>query len=146
MIEQFFRVLKTQRFKLEDSQILTADPLLKLVAIAAKAAVIAIQLLQARDGRNDQSIRLAFNANEIATSQRSRNRAQSKRLRKPHPPDSLAWAAWIIAARRWTVPSPTARPHHPKHGLYYFPRGGRGATLVLRRDDDVVDVACNNRG
>src|SRR3990170_1326963 len=51
LIEQFFRVLKTQGFKLEDSQIATADRLLKLVAIAAKAAVITIQLLQAREGR-----------------------------------------------------------------------------------------------
>jgi hypothetical protein len=40
LIEQFLRVLKTQGFKLEDSQIATADRLLKLVAIAAKAAVI----------------------------------------------------------------------------------------------------------
>jgi hypothetical protein len=41
LIEQFFRVLKTQGFKVEDSQIGTADRLLKLVAIAAKAAVCA---------------------------------------------------------------------------------------------------------
>ncbi|MGX9432816.1 transposase, partial [Bradyrhizobium sp. LeoA1S1] len=34
IIEQFFRVLKTQGFKLEDSQIGTANRLLKLVAIA----------------------------------------------------------------------------------------------------------------
>ena len=67
LIEQFFRVLKTQGFKLEDSQIATADRLLKLVAIAAKAAVITIQLLQARDGRGQQPVRLAFNANEVAT-------------------------------------------------------------------------------
>ncbi len=40
LIEQFFRVLKTQGFRLEDSQLATADRLLKLVAIAAKAAVI----------------------------------------------------------------------------------------------------------
>ena len=68
LIEQLFRVLKTQGFKLEDSQIDTADRLLKLVAIAAKAAVITIQLLQARDGRTHQSIRLAFDANAVATS------------------------------------------------------------------------------
>jgi hypothetical protein len=67
LIEQFFRVLKTQGFKLEDSQVATADRLLKLVAIAAKAAVITIQLLQARDGRDRQSVRLAFNDNEVAT-------------------------------------------------------------------------------
>ena len=67
LIEQFFRVLKTQGFKLEDSQIATADRLLKLVAIAAKAAVITLQLLQARDGRGYQPVRLVFDANEVAT-------------------------------------------------------------------------------
>src|SRR4029077_9840330 len=67
LIEQFFRVLKTQGFRLEDSQIGTADRLLKLVAIAAKAAVITIQLLQARNGRTHQPAGLAFDAHGIAT-------------------------------------------------------------------------------
>ena len=65
IIEQFFRVLKTQGFKLEDSQIGTADRLLKLVAIAAKAAIITIQLVQARNG-GQQSVHMVFTANEIA--------------------------------------------------------------------------------
>ncbi|MGX9432833.1 IS4 family transposase, partial [Bradyrhizobium sp. LeoA1S1] len=65
IIEQFFRVLKTQGFKLEDSQIGTANRLLKLVAIAGKAAVITIQLLQARNG-GPQSVHIAFTASEVA--------------------------------------------------------------------------------
>src|SRR6202043_4246749 len=83
LIEQFHRVLKTQGFKLEDSQIATADRLLKLVAIAAKAAIITIQLLQARDGRSHQPVRLAFDANEVATlaALNQNLEAQSKRLR-----------------------------------------------------------------
>ena len=67
LIEQFFRILKTQGLRLEDSQVATADRLLKLVAIAAKAAVITIQLLQARDGRTHQPVQLAFDANGVAT-------------------------------------------------------------------------------
>src|SRR6202790_5166112 len=84
LIEQFFRVLKTQGFKLEDRQIATADRLLKLVAIAAKAAVITLQLLQARDGRGRQPVRLAFDANEVATlvALNQNLEAQSKRLKK----------------------------------------------------------------
>jgi hypothetical protein len=98
LIEQFFRVLKTQGFKLEDSQIATADRLLKLVAIAAKAAVITLQLLQARDGRGHQPVQLIFDADELATltALNQNLEAQTKRLKNPHPPDSLAWAAWII--------------------------------------------------
>jgi Transposase DDE domain len=125
LIEQFFRVLKTQGFRLEDSQVATADRLLKLVAIAAKAAVITIQLLQARDGRDHQPVRLAFNANGIATLV-ALNRtleAKSKRLRNPHPPDSLAWAAWIIGRLGGWDGYASSKPPGPitmRNGLEYF--------------------------
>jgi len=125
LIEQFFRVLKTQGFRLEDSQIATADRLLKLVAIAAKAAVITIQLLQARDGRGQQPIHLAFNANEVAalTALNQNIEAKSKRLKNPHPPDSLAWAAWIMGRLGGWDGYPSSKPPGPitmKHGLEYF--------------------------
>jgi len=125
LIEQFFRVLKTQGFKLEDSQIATADRLLKLVAIAAKAAVITIQLLQARDGRGHQSVRLVFDASEVATlaALNQNLEAQSKRLKNPHPPDSLAWAAWIIGRLGGWDGYPSSKPPGPitiKHGLEYL--------------------------
>ena len=125
LIEQFFRVLKTQGFKLEDSQIATADRLLKLVAIAAKAAVITIQLLQARDGRGQQSVGLVFNLDEVATLKALNKtlEARSKRLKNPHPPDNLAWAAWIIGRFGGWDGYPSSRPPGPitmKHGLEYF--------------------------
>jgi len=125
LIEQFFRVLKTQGFRLEDSQVATADRLLKLVAIAAKAAVIAIQLLQARDGRGRQPIHLAFNANEVAalTALNRDIEARSKKLKNPYPPDRLAWAAWIIGRLGGWDGYPSSKPPGPitmKHGLEYF--------------------------
>src|ERR1700736_942160 len=125
LIEQFFRVLKQQGFKLEDSQIATADRLLKLVAIAAKAAVITLQLLQARDGRGHQPVRLVFDADEIATLKALNQNleAQSKRLKNPHPPDSLAWAAWIIGRLGGWDGYPSSKPPGPitmKHGLEYL--------------------------
>jgi hypothetical protein len=134
LIEQFFRVLKTQGFRLEDSQIATADRLLKLVAIAAKAAVITIQLLQARDGRGQQPARLAFDANGLATlAALNRNlEAQSKRLRNPHPPDSLAWAAWIIGRLGGWDGYPSSKPPGPitmKKGLEYFHAVATGWSL-----------------
>jgi hypothetical protein len=137
LIEQFFRVLKTQGFRLEDSQIATADRLLKLVAITAKAAVITLQLLQARDGRSHQPVRLAFDANEIATlgALNQNLEAQSKRLRNPHPPDSLAWAAWIIGRLGGWDGYPSSKPPGPitmKHGLEYF-----AAVVVGRSLKDV---------
>ena len=133
-IEQFFRILKTQGFKLEDSQVETAERLLKLVAIAAKAAVIILQLVQARDGRDHRPARIAFDAKEVATlAAFNRNlEAQSKRLRNPHPPDSLAWAAWIIGRLGGWDGYPSSKPPGPitmKHGLEYFHVAAAGWSL-----------------
>lgn len=124
IIEQFFRVLKTQGLRLEDSQIGTADRLLKLVAIAAKAAVITIQLLQARDG-GQQQVRVVFNDREIgALAALNRQlEAKSKRLKNPHQPDSLAWAAWVIGRLGGWDGYPSSKPPGPitfKNGLEYF--------------------------
>jgi hypothetical protein len=124
IIEQFFRVLKTQGFKLEDSQIGTADRLLKLVAISAKAAVITIQLLQARDG-SQQPAHIVFSAGEVATltALNQQLEAKSKRLKNPHPPDSLAWTAWIIGRLGGWDGYQSSKPPGPitfKNGLEYF--------------------------
>jgi Transposase DDE domain len=124
IIEQFFRVLKTQGFRLEDSQIGMADRLLKLVAIAAKAAVITIQLLQARNGSR-QGISTAFNTSELATltALNQQLEARNKRLKNPHPPDALAWAAWIIGRLGGWDGYPSSKPPGPitfKNGLEYF--------------------------
>jgi Transposase DDE domain len=124
-IEQFFRVLKTQGLKIEDSQLESADRLIKLVAIAAKAAAITIQLLQARDGRSDQPAKLAFGKNEIDALDGLNTQLEGKtRLQKnPHPKHTLAWAAWIVGRLGGWDGYPSSKPPGPitiKNGLQYF--------------------------
>ncbi|MER8874790.1 transposase [Mesorhizobium sp. M0814] len=68
-IEQFFRTLKQQGLQLEDSQLETAERLVKLTAIAARAACVVMQLVQARDGRSAQHAAIAFTHAEIDTLQ-----------------------------------------------------------------------------
>src|ERR1700680_3213148 len=49
--------------------------------------------------------------------------AQSKRLKNPHPPHSLAWAAWIIGRLGGWDGYPSSQPPGPitmRHGLEYF--------------------------
>lgn len=133
IIEQFFRILKTQGLKLEDSQIGTADRLLKLVAIAARAAVITIQLLQARDG-GQQPVLVAFNDSEIdaLVAINRQLEARSKRLKNPHPPNSLAWAAWVIGRLGGWDGHPSSKPPGPityKNGLEYFSAVAAGWSL-----------------
>ena len=52
IIEQLFRVMKSQGLQLEDSQIATGERLVKLAAAATKAACIDMQLVQERDGKD----------------------------------------------------------------------------------------------
>jgi hypothetical protein len=99
IIEQFFRTLKLQGLRIEDSQLATADRLCKLVAIAAKAAAIVMQLVQARSGSDTRPASLAFTSDQIKLIALLNQRSQGKtaRQKNPHPENSLAWAAWVIA-------------------------------------------------
>jgi hypothetical protein len=99
LIEQLFRSMKSQGLQIEDSQLQAADRLKKLVAIAAKAAAIVIQLVQARDGRDPQPASFAFSSEEIDLIDALNKTLQGKtELQKnPHRNKTLAWAAWVIA-------------------------------------------------
>jgi hypothetical protein len=99
IIEQFFRSMKSQGLQVEDSQLETADRLMKLVAIAAKAATIVIQLVQARDGEDVLPAGFAFSPEEIEVLDALNKDLQGKtELQKnPHHKKTLAWAAWVIA-------------------------------------------------
>jgi hypothetical protein len=125
MIEQFFRVMKTQGFKIEDSQLQLAARLEKLVAIAAKAAAIVMQLVQARGGGDPQPASLSFSAQEIDTlaALESRFKGKTKLQSNPHPKASLAWAAWIIAKLGGWNGYASSKPPGPItffNGLKYF--------------------------
>ncbi len=72
-IEQLFGTLKSQGLRIEDSQVGDADRLVKLTAIAAHAACIVMQLVQARDGK---------------TGQAGRHRLRARRDRRTDPPHS----------------------------------------------------------
>lgn len=125
VIEQFFRTLKSQGLKIEDSQLQSAERLEKLLAIAAKAAVIIIQLVQARNGSNDHGASIVFTASEIDTLAALEKRFKGKtRLQtNPHPKNSLAWAAWIIGKLGGWNGYASSKPPGPItffNGLAYF--------------------------
>jgi hypothetical protein len=134
IIEQFFRTLKRQGLRIEDSQLATADRLLKMVAIAATAAAIVMQLVQARDGSDPQPASLAFTEHEIRVIAMLNARLQGKtdRQKNPHPHSTLAWAAWVIAKLGgWHEYE--ARPPGPitfHNGLAYFRAVATGAAFI----------------
>jgi Transposase DDE domain len=124
-IEQLFRTLKQQGLQLEDSQIETADRLMKLTAIAAQAACLTMQLVHARDGTSDEPASLAFTPTEIAALETLIPRLEGKTAlqKNPHRPRSLAWAAWAIAKLGGWDGYPKSTPPGPitfRNGLEYF--------------------------
>ena len=124
-IEQFWRLLKQQGLRLEDSQVETADRLVKLAAIAAKAAIITLQLLQARDVPPSEPASIAFTTDEIAVLDGLNSRLEGKTSlqKNPNPKTSLRWAAWIVAKLGGWDGYPSSRPPGPitfKNGLQRF--------------------------
>lgn len=134
IIEQFFRTLKQQGLQLEDSQVETAERLMKLTAVAAKAAAVIMQLVQARDGTTTQDAALAFSPAEIEAMAALAPQLEGKTAlqKNPHPPASMAWAAWIIAKLGGWDGYPKSAPPGPitfRHGLEYFRSIARGWSL-----------------
>ena len=134
IIEQVFRTLKQQGLKLEDSQLESAERLIKLTAMAVKAAVVIMQLVQARDGKSQQDADIAFSPAEIETMHALLPQIEGKTAlqKNPHPPGSMAWAAWVVAKLGGWDGYPKSKPPGPitlRHGLEYFRSIARGWSL-----------------
>jgi hypothetical protein len=124
-IEQLWRLLKLQGLRLEDSQLATAEGLIKLTAIATKAAAVTLQLLQARDGPNDEPASIAFSEQEIEVLDATNSRIEGKTAlqKNPHNKHSLAWASWVIARLGGWNGYPSSKPPGPityRYGLEQF--------------------------
>ena len=116
IIERFFRTLKKQGLQIEDSQIESADRLLKLFALAAQAAITTLQLVQARDGLSSLPAMLAFSQAEIAALDalnKTKYAPRTPRQKNPHRAFSLPWAAWIVARMGGWDGYPSSRPPGP---------------------------------
>jgi hypothetical protein len=125
IIEQFFRSMKTQGLRIEDSQIESAERLMKMVAIAARAAAIVIQLVQARNGGEELEATFVFSPEEIEALDTINKGFDGKTALQsnPHPRKTLAWAAWIIAKLGGWSGYASHKPPGPitiHNGLGYF--------------------------
>ncbi len=139
IIEPLFRIPKKQGLQLEDSQIASAERLLKLATIATKAAALILQLVQARDGRRAEPASLAFTQEERAALEAVNAQVEGKteKQKNPHTRRGRAWAAWIIARLggwpfdklRRLLLLPAARSHHLQAwpGILSRPRYGMEA-------------------
>lgn len=99
VIEQLFRVMKSEGLGLEESQLHTAKGLVRLAATATKAACIDMQLVQERDGAHGLAAAVVFTDAEIETIEALNPTLERKTARQqnPHRTGSLARACWVIA-------------------------------------------------
>jgi DDE family transposase len=139
-IEQLFRVMKSHGLQIEDSQLASADRLVKLAAVATKAACIDIQLVQERDGRHGLPASSVFSEPEIETLAALSPTLQgnTERQRNPHPPQSLAQASWVIARLGgWNCYGKPPGPITMRHGMQRFSAIHQGHQLQTKWKRDV---------
>lgn len=97
-IEQLFRSLKSDGLALEDSQVIEAERLFNLTAIALAAAIRTIQLVDARDGSPRPASDVVDNDFAVALERLSRKlEGATAKQKNPHSSGSLAFVAWIAA-------------------------------------------------
>jgi hypothetical protein len=112
IIEQLFWSMKSQGLGLEDSQMATAGRLLKLAAVAAKAACVIMQLVQERDGTHGLAASVAFEEVEIDTIEAVTPTLEGKTERQKNPVSAVQsgtrdlghgaawWMELLLQARR----------------------------------------------
>ena len=140
VIEQLFRVMKSQGLQLEDSQLGSAERLVKLAAVATKAACVDIQLTQDRDGKHQLPAANVFTEPEIETlvALGPTLEGKTERQQNHHPVQSLAWASWIIARLGgWNCYYKPPGPITMRRGMEQFHAIHRGHRLEMRLQREV---------
>jgi hypothetical protein len=98
-IEEFFKLLKTDGYNIESTELTTGKAIRKLTLILMKTSIKILQLKEARDGNNDQTIDQVFSIKEIECLEKLNEslEGQTEKQKNPHPKNSLARASWVIA-------------------------------------------------
>jgi Transposase DDE domain len=124
VIEQTFRTLKSEGLDIENSEVETFESLANLATMALQAATQIMQLVNARNGQTDQDIEETFTPLEITCLQQLNTNleGQTEKQKNPHPQNSLAYAAWVMARLGGWSGYTTQRPPGPITMLNGFVR------------------------
>lgn len=134
-IEPLFRILKTDGFDIEAAQQKSIHSLLKITAMALKASVTALRLVEARNQTQGYPITDTFNEREIQVLALlgAQYEGKTEVQKNPYDPGQLAWAAWIIGRMGGWKPENKQRPPGPitmKRGLDMFFAVFKGVALA----------------
>lgn len=98
-VEEFFKLLKSDGFDIESTELESGKSIRKLTIIIMKASIKIQQLKAAREGTTELMVSDVFNKEEVeclVLINDEVNGATTKQ-QNPHDPQNLAWATWIIA-------------------------------------------------
>jgi hypothetical protein len=136
-IEEYFNSLKSGGFNIEEADIGEPGAMMTLTAAAAVAAVTVMQLIKARDNPQGQAINVAFNTldRKIMAIINADYEGPNPRPRQknPYPPESLAYATWIIGRLGgWTGYYDKPGPKTLTAGLRKFDAIKHGASIMQK--------------
>lgn len=99
VIEQLFRSLKKKGLDIQSAQLGSDHGLKNMASLALLSAITTMQLVQARDQPKGLDISVGFEPGHIKVIHQINSRLEGKteKLKNPHPPSSMAYAAWVVA-------------------------------------------------
>jgi hypothetical protein len=144
-IEELFRTMKKKGFDIEGVLVADAAPFRKLVMATLLAAITIRQLVHARDGAppdspDDTPLRPALDAFDpddlnLLAAFTKQLEGKTERQKNPHPPDSLAFAAWVCARLGgWNCYYGKPGPIVMLNGWIIFQNAKTGAQLAAQHD------------
>ena len=147
LIEQTFRTIKSEGLAIESSEVESYEALINLATLTLLAAVLVMQLVQARDGQTQQNIEDTFTPVEIQCLQQVATQLEgnTQKQKNPYPKNTLAFAAWVVARLGGWSGYQTKRPPGPitmMNGLTRFYDIFQGFTLNLQSYQNVNKLVC----
>jgi hypothetical protein len=99
MIEQLFRVMKTDGLDLESTEIERFDSIMRQTIMAYEAACKILQLVYARDRNDSQPIEEVFTPKEqeVLAKLNQKYQGNTPAQKNPYEANQTSWATWIIA-------------------------------------------------
>ena len=98
-IEQIHRLLKTEGFRIESSQLEQGWAIRKLTLLAMMATLRILQMMLAYEDDNEQPIDEVFDKEQQQCLQimNEQLEGETEKLKNPSKTNTLKWATWIIA-------------------------------------------------
>jgi hypothetical protein len=98
-VEEAHRLLKSEGFNLEDSELENPESIRKWLLMGMEASIKIQQLKEAREGNTSVEVREVFEEDEMKCLEYLNGvyEGATEKQRNPYQKDSLAWASWIIA-------------------------------------------------